>query len=152
MFLTQSEKRSGQIFLALAVLTISGVFSTRLLAQPQITEQPVPVQGSSAEVTSLCNPNKIESTSISGKTIFSCEGKRPSPRPGAASKYKDTSGRGARADIECSYSGSSDRSQWLGCNCVADEDSKCIGFIVWCATQGEEVSGNSASASCSPRH
>lgn len=144
MFRTQWTRISGQMIMAGAVLMFTGYFSAPAFTQPTQT------QSSSAEVTSLCNPNKIESASISGKTIYSCEGKRPSPRPGAASKYRDTSGRGARADIECSYAESGERTEWLGCTCVADEDSKCVGFIVWCATQGEEVSGNSGQASCLP--
>lgn len=112
--------------------------------------QPARAQNSAAEVVSLCNPNKVESATLGGKTTYTCEGKRPTPRPGAASRYKDSSARGPRADINCSYSGSDNETKWLGCTCVADEDSKCTGFIAWCAAQGDEVSGNSGSASCSP--
>jgi len=130
--------------MASVILTICGAFSTAVFAQP------APAQINTSEVTSLCNPNKVESSTSDGRTTYTCEGKRPSPRPGASSKYKDSRVRGARADINCNYSESDGNMEWLECTCKADEDSKCTGFIVWCVTQGEEVSGNSGSANCAP--
>jgi len=113
--------------------------------------QPAGAQDRAAEVVSLCNPNKVDSARSEAKTTYTCEGKRPAPRQGAASRYKDTSARGPRADISCSYLETGGAMQWLGCTCAADEDSKCTGFIAWCAAQGDEVSGNSGSATCLPR-
>jgi len=132
----------GLLLKACVALLACAAFSTQLLAQQQ------PSSGSRAEVTSLCNPDKVESAEIGGNTTYTCEGKRPTPRSGAASKYK--AARSPRADINCSYSDRGDKSEWMGCNCTADEDSKCTGFIFWCASQGEDVSGNSSAASCSP--
>ena len=128
---------------ACLVLSIFMTFSSPILAQQNA------VNSSTAEVTSLCNPDKIESSGLGGKTTYTCEGKRPTARPGGASKYKAV--RSARAEISCNYAANDGEKEWLGCSCTADEDSKCTGFIMWCATQGEEVSGNSNSASCSPK-
>jgi len=150
MFKTYSTRFPGLLAIASLVLTICGTFSTQVFAQQTMAAQPARAQTSAAEVVSLCNPNKVESATLGGKTTYKCEGKKPTPRPGAASRYKDSSARGPRADINCSYSEKGDETKWLGCTCVADEDSKCTGFIAWCAAQGDEVSGNSGSASCSP--
>jgi hypothetical protein len=150
MFKTYSTRVPGLLAMSSVMLTIFGAFSTQVFAQQAMAAQPARAQNSAAEVVSLCNPNNVESATLGGKTTYTCEGKRPTPRPGAASKYKDTSVRGPRADINCSYSESGDDMKWLGCTCAADEDSKCTGFIAWCAAQGDDVSGNSGHASCSP--
>jgi hypothetical protein len=139
-------KRINRPFQALAILCL--IMAGPALAQQQTTPQLTGVKNSTTEVSSLCNPNKVESSTLSGKTTYSCEGKRPTTKPDSASKYKAV--RGARTDINCSYSENGDVVKWLGCTCTADEDSKCTGFIIWCAVQGDEVSGSSGSASCSP--
>ena len=130
---------TGSIVISGVILLVCGAFSTAVVAQDR-----------AAEVVSLCNPNKVDSFKSDGKTTYTCEGKRPAPKQGAASRYKDASVRGPRADINCSYSETGGDMKWLGCTCTADEDSKCTGFITWCAAQGDEVSGNSGRASCLP--
>jgi len=131
-------------------LMICGAYPAPVFGQQSNSSQPASAQNRAAEVVSLCNPNKVDSYKSEGKTTYTCEGKRPAPRQGAASRYKDASARGPRAGINCSYSETGGDMKWLACTCTADEDSKCIGFISWCAAQGDEVSGNSGSASCVP--
>jgi len=126
------------------ILLVCGAFSSPVFAQPAGT------QDRAAEVVSLCNPNQVNSVKSEARTTYTCEGKRPAPRQGAASRYKDPGAHGPRADIACSYSEADGVTQWLDCTCTADEDSKCTGFITWCAAQGDEVSGNSGRASCLP--
>ena len=150
MIKTHLIRFPGPLILAIVVLTVFGAFSTPLFAQQTMTAQSARVQSSTAEVTSLCNPKKVKQSARRGKTIYSCEGKKPTPRPGAQANYKAAGDGGLRSDIDCSYSESGGVMTWLGCTCTADDDSNCTGFITWCADQGDEVSGNSGGASCSP--
>lgn len=150
MFNTHLTRFPGLLISAAVVLTICGTFSTAVFAQQQMAAQPARAQSGTAEVASLCNPKKVESSSRSGRTTFTCEGKKPTPKSGAADKYKAASPGGVRSDIACNYSESGGAMTWLGCTCKADDDSNCTGFITWCADQGDEVGGNSGSATCSP--
>jgi hypothetical protein len=140
----------GLLAMSGVILVFCGTYSTSVFPQQSTSSHVASAQNRAAEVVSLCNPNKVESFKSEGKTTYTCEGKRPAPRQGAASRYKDASARGPRADINCSYSETGGDMKWLACTCAADEDSKCTGFITWCAAQGDEVSGNSGSASCVP--
>jgi len=142
--LSRERLFSSSMVISGVMFLVCGAFWTPVFAQP------AGVQDRTAEVVSLCNPNKVDSFKSEGKTTYTCEGKRPAPKQGAASRYKDASVRGPRADISCSYSETGGVMKWLGCTCAADEDSKCNGFITWCAVQGDEVSGNSGRASCLP--
>lgn len=101
-----------------------------------------------AEIKSLCNPKKVESRD--GGTRYTCEGKQPTPRPGGAMSVKSPGSGGLKAEINCSYSESGGAMKWTGCTCSANDDGNCTNFITWCAEQGDEVGGNSGSASCSP--
>ena len=150
MFKIHLTRFPRPLILAIVVLTIFGAYSTSLFAQQTMTAQTARAQSSTAEVSSLCNPKKVEKSARRGKTTFSCEGKKPTPRPGAQANYKAAGDGGLRSDINCSYSESGGVMKWLGCSCTADDESNCTGFITWCADQGDEVSGNSGGASCSP--
>ena len=150
MIKTHLIRFPGPLILAIVVLTVFGAFSTPLFAQQTMTTQSARAQSSTAEVVSLCNPKKVKQSARRGKTIYSCEGKKPTPRPGTQTNFKAADDGGLRSDIDCSYSESGGAMNWLGCTCTADDDSNCTGFITWCADQGDEVSGNSGGASCSP--
>jgi hypothetical protein len=141
--------RKSFIIAAVIIVVLSSL-TVPVFAQQQMSAQPARAQNNPAEVRSLCNPNKLESASLDAKTTFTCQGKRPTPKSGAASKYKAANVGGARAEINCSYSESGSAMKWLGCTCKSDDDGNCTVFITWCAEQGDEVGGNSGSASCSP--
>jgi len=143
--------RFRKLIIIAAVTTAAlGSLTVPVFAQQQMPGQPARAQNNPAEVRSLCNPNKLESASRDAKTTFTCQGKRPTPKSGAATKYKAANVGGARADINCSYSESGGAMKWLGCTCKSDEDGNCTSFITWCAEQGDEVAGSSGGASCSP--
>ena len=120
------------------------------IAQAQTTAVAKAVRSdSTAEVTSLCNPQKTRSSSRGGQLSYVCEGKQPTPRPASAT-LKAAVGGGVRSEIICKYKEAGGEKTWLGCTCSADEDSNCTDFITWCAEQGDEVGGNSGSATCAP--
>lgn len=114
---------------------------TKMVAKPARMSTPEP------EVASLCNPRTIESSSRGGRSTFTCVGQPPKPRPGtqvAAPTNKP------RSEINCNYSEKDGVKTWLGCNCTANDDGNCNQFISWCAENGDEVGGNSGSATCMP--
>jgi hypothetical protein len=111
-------------------------------------------QGSTADsqMKQLCGTREVAKSSRGSKATYSCTSKpkRAGTSSSTAGSIKAADGGGLRAEIDCSYSESGGVQTWLGCTCKENGDGNCTNFITWCAEQGDEVGGNSGSASCSP--
>jgi len=136
--------------LAAVALFVFGAVSMGAEAQQRATAK-LNVQVANAEVASLCNPDKTDSARKGRRTVFTCEGKAPTPKAGAARlSIAGGGGGGVRAEITCTYKDVDGQKTWTGCTCAADDDGNCTNFITWCAEQGDDVGGNSGGATCKP--
>lgn len=136
--------------LAAIVLAVTALASVTAFAQQRAVTTASAVDPGAAEVNSLCNPQKVSSSSRGKQTVYACEGKKPTPRPAGTARLKSPGGGGLRAEINCTYESSGGAMTWLGCTCTANDSGNCTNFITWCAEQGDEVGGNSGGASCKP--
>ncbi len=134
---------------------------TALLAclptNPALAQTRMISQASSPDATmkQMCGSREVVSKKRGNQTTYSCKSK-PKRASTASSASASTSLKaaggdgGLRAEINCNYSESGGTITWLGCTCSANDDGNCTQFITNCAEQGDEVGGNSGSASCSP--
>jgi hypothetical protein len=131
---------------AALLMLVSALTAPAASAQTQVVAKPAgPV--TEAELSSLCNPQKIRTSGRGGRLSYTCEGKPPTPRPGT---QVSAAPNRPRAEINCNYSEKDGVKTWLGCTCKENDDGNCTNFITWCAEQGDEVGGNSGAASCMP--
>lgn len=98
-----------------------------------------------SKLANFCNPQQSTSTRSGNRTTYTCK-----PNPGGGTLGLQANPDVAKATINCNYSDNNGTMTWLGCECTGDSNGDCIGFINNCLEGGDDVSGNSGSASCSP--
>lgn len=145
-----THARLATLVAILALLAWS--MSSPALAQTRMVSQTTTAD---AKMKQMCGSREVASSKRGNRTTYSCKAtpKRAASGAGtgAATSLKVAGGDGGlRAEINCSYSESGGTITWLGCTCSANDDGNCNQFITNCAENGDEVGGNSGSASCGP--
>ncbi len=131
---------------------LAGLATNPALAQTRMISQ---VSSPETTMKQMCGSREVVSKKRGKQTTYSCKS-TPKRASAASSANASTSLKaaggdgGLRAEINCNYSESGGTITWLGCTCSANDDGNCTQFITNCAEQGDEVGGNSGSASCSP--
>ncbi len=113
-------------------------------AKPQMTLQVK--KTNLAKLQQFCDPTQAVSSKRGRTTTYTCN-----TGPGGASTSIQARPQVARADINCDYSQDGGGAlTWLGCTCTSNDEGNCNNFITNCVEGGDDVGGNSGSASCDP--
>ena len=138
---------STAIMLSVAIVPEIQAQTTARMAKP-VQAKPQVLQARKIDLSKLqqfCNP-RLTSTSKRGrKTTYTCNS-----GPGGTSGSIQARPHVARADINCDYADGEGGLSWLGCTCTSNDEGNCNNFISNCVGGGDDVSGNSGGASCSP--
>ena len=134
----------SSLFLLFTCLEAAAQSST---SQRQTTAKPMVVQAKPVGTTQLkrfCE-DRPASSRRGSKTTYTCKS-----NAGSSAGSIQAQPTVERADVNCSYSDSGGVMTWLGCTCKANDDGNCNNFISNCVEAGDDIEGNSGSASCGP--